>query len=152
MKNLFILSTISVNKKSEEEVKMDWAIRNITSKKDIPFEQYLSFIESWNDQWGLKDYRYSEEDNAYFESLDTAKEYARKNISDLNDGGVYNYIAITEVPLNTTYAFTGPQSLALFRYLPENQQYEEVPFNFNEETKLIVKRKNAKFLLESEDK
>ena len=134
--NLFILKTISIIPKTEEIRHKYWEIYQIEYNRKMPYEVYIDFLKNW-DQY---DFLYSEEDNCYFTDYKTAKEFAENNASDINDGGVFNYIGIIEVPFNCTYAFGEVASLHIFKYNRENDNYTEVPENYNKETEYIFKK------------
>ena len=134
--NLFILKTISIRHKTEEIRHKYWQIYQIEYNRKMPYEVYIDFLKSWHQY----DYLYSEEDNCYFTNYNTAKEFAENNASDINDGGVFNYITIIEVPFDCTYANTEVQNIYIFKYNHETDKYTEVSKDHNEETKYIFKR------------
>jgi len=141
--NLFVLTTISLKKKTEEDLILEWKISNLVHKRETPFEEHMDFIEGW----GWKTYDYSSEDNCYFTDLKTAKEYALRNCGDMNDGGSYNYACITEMPYNATYAMTNIQSIYVFKFDRDSDTYVEVDINADAETKYIVGHNGCKHLL-----
>jgi len=134
--NLFILKTISIRLKTEEIRHEYWKIYQIEYNRKISYDKYIEFLKNWNQY----DFLYSEEDNCYFTDYKTAKKFAKNNASDINDGGVFNYIGIVEVPFNCTYAFCEVASLHIFKYNRENDNYAEVPENYNKETEYIFKK------------
>lgn len=81
--------------------------------------------------------------------MDTAKDYASSNIADINDGGVYNYVAISEVPFDKAYAMTEVQNIHIFKYINNENRYEEVPLTFDEATSLILEKNNYPLLYKS---
>jgi len=133
--NLFILKTISIRPKTEEIRHKYWEIYQIEYNRKMPYEVYIDFLKSWHQY----DYLYSEEDNCYFRDYNTAKEFAINNASDINDGGVFNYIAITEVPFDCTYANMEVENIYIFKYNRDNDKYTKIPINYNEETRHIFK-------------
>ena len=143
--NLFILKTIQIKEKSEEDLHREWLIRNIQyDTNKMTCEDYIEFLDSWDD----KKYSYDYENNCYFTDLEKAKFYATSNMGDINDGGVYNYVAIVEVPYNRTYATTEIQSIYIFKFNYKKDTYEEVDLNSSEETKFILNKNCCMHLLE----
>lgn len=132
--NLFILKTISIRPKTKEIRHKHWQIHQIEHNKKISYDNYIKFLKDWNDY----DFIYSEEDNCYFTDYSTAKEFAENNISDINDGGIFNYICIVEVPFDCTYALGEIASCHIFKYNPKSDKYTEVPENYNDETEYIA--------------
>ena len=135
--NLFILKTISIRPKTEENFQKEYKIDKIEHNRpdNYTYTKFIKFLKSWG--W---DIYYSEDNNCYFTDLSIAKQYTEQNIGDINDGGVYNYIAIVEVPFNCTYAETEIQSIYIFKYNKTTDEYNEVDINFNNETKYIAKK------------
>ncbi|MFC0903914.1 hypothetical protein ACFHWD_04310 [Clostridium sp. MT-14] len=133
--NLFILKTISIRPKTEEIRHKYWQIHQIKYERKMPYEAYINFLKNWHEY----DFLYSEENNCYFTDYNTAKEFAENNASDINDGGVYNYIAIIEVPFECTYANTEVKNIYAFKYNRKSDKYTEVSEDYNEETKYIFK-------------
>lgn len=135
--SIYILKTISLKKKTEEDLIKEWKIRNIKySNKEVSYEDYLEYLESWNE----KEYDFSEEDNCYFTDLATAKEYAVSNMADMNDGGVYDYALIVKTDLNRAYAMTNYEEPYFFKFNYDTHKYEEVDLNDSEKGKMILKK------------
>jgi hypothetical protein len=130
---LYILKTISIRNKTEDDLHKDWQIYKLQYRHDTSYNQYIKFLKSWK----CDKYSYSEENNCYFTDLSIAKQFAEQNVSDINDGDIYNYIAIIEVPFNCTYADTEISDLYIFKYNNNSDNYNEVDSNFNDETKYI---------------
>lgn len=136
MENLFILKTISITEKTKESCKKEWEIRNLRFENNkISYEKFLESLDFFNG----KNFSYHDADNCYFTELSKAKEYAEENICDINDGGLYEYIAIVEIPFNCAYAETEGKSIYIFKFNNSTGKYDEVPMQFNDETRLIAK-------------
>lgn len=133
--SLYILKTIRVTEKTEDMLRKEWEIRNIKyPKTKVSYENYLKFLESWNDRY----FEFSSEDNCYFKDLDTAKHYAETNMADMNDGGIYNYVAILRTDLERTYAMTNYDEAYLFKFNYSDDCYEPVEFTDTKEGKFII--------------
>lgn len=102
----------------------------------MDYDKYIEFLKSWD----RFEYHYSEEDNGYFIDIKEIESQVNPNIGDLNDGGVYNYIVIVEIPLNTTYAMTEAQFIEMFKYNNETDYYDYIDEYSNKETQYIKKR------------
>lgn len=136
MNSLFILKTISLKKISTEELKKEYQIYQIKYPvwKNKTYEEFLEFSKSWS--WDK--YDCSSEDNCYFTDKNEAIDTAIDNIQDLNDGGVYNYILILEVPFNATYSqHMRAKSGTLLKYNVDSDKYSIVDFDYDEETEFI---------------
>ena len=141
--SLYILKTISVREKTEDLLKKEWEIRNIKyPKTKVSYEDYLKFLEDWNDRY----FEFSSEDNCYFKDLDTAKYYAKTNIADINDGGIYDYIAILKTDLETAYAMTNYDEAYLFKFNYKTNSYESIEFNDSKEGKFIIDKLGINYL------
>lgn len=134
--NLFILKTIDIRRKTEKQLQKEHKIHNIKYKKKISYEDYTDYVKSWDEY----NFSYYEEDNCYFTDYKIAEQYAKENICDMNDGGVYNYIAIIEVPINCTYTITEIQNIHIFKYKRDKDKFEEIDLNCNDESKYICKK------------
>lgn len=143
--SIYILKTISLHKKTEEDLIKEWKIRNIKyTKREVSYEDHLKYLKSWNeDKFG-----YNEEDNCYFNDLEVAKSYAIGNAGDMNDGGLYDYVVILKTALDRTYAMTNCKEAYLFKFNYNTCLYEPVEFNDSEEGRLIVKKLNISWLFE----
>lgn len=137
--SIYILKTISLKKKTEETLRKEWIIRNIEFDKIlIPYDEYVYFLESW----GEKDFDLQDEDNCYFLDLDTALHFARNNLSDINDGGIFNYIAILKVDLERTYAMCHYNEAHLLKFNHDSNKYELLTSINTPEEKFIIKKLN----------
>lgn len=135
-KYLYIVSTISLKKRTEDDLKKEFEIYKVKypSWKEKTFEQYYEFQKGWN--WHK--YSISQEDNAYFLKLEEAKLAVKENFGDINDGGAYNYALIKKVPMNRAYGMIYVEELYIFEYEIATDTYEEVSLNKNDETKYIT--------------
>ena len=138
MNTIFIVKTINLRSLTEKNLKDDFEVLKIKNKlwRNRTFEEYVEFEADWD----RDKYKATSEDNAYFNNLDEAKEFVINNTCDLNDGGVFNYIIIQEVPINSSYAYTRIESNYLFKFNRSTNKYEQTDFNFDEETKYISRR------------
>lgn len=121
MENLFILKAISIEEKTEEDLKKEWEVNKLLHGK-ITFDKYKELMMSW---WQDK-YKYSESDVAYFTDLEMAIHSAKANMCDVNEGGTYEYVAIVEVSTNRIYTNCYPLSVRVFKYNRDNDFYEPV--------------------------
>lgn len=138
METLFILKTISMKRKTDQIRQKEYQLYNLKYNRHISYDKYISLQKSWNSY----DFSYFSEDNAYFLDYELTKKHVKDNIWDLNDGGVYNYIAIIGIPVNHLYAIVDIQSIHIFKYDENKNEYKEIPLNYNEETKCICKKLN----------
>lgn len=120
MENLFILKTISIEEKTEEDLKREWEINKLLHGH-ITFEEYKELMLSW---WQDR-YTYAESDVAYFTDLEMIHS-AKVDMCDITEGGLYEYVAIVEVALNRVYTNCYPLSVRVFKYNRENSSYEPV--------------------------
>lgn len=135
-KYLYIVSTISLKKITEDDLKKDFEIFKVKYPfwKNKTFEQYYEFKKELNSH----KYHMSQEDNSYFLDLKKAKSCVEKNFADINDGGVYNYVLIKKIPLSLAYAMIYVEELYIFEYEPETSTYIEIPLNKDDESSYIV--------------
>jgi len=130
---LYILKTIEIKNKTEEDILLEYQIVQLKHEiwKDKTLEDYKDFIKGWN----IGKYKVSMEDNCYFDNIETAKKKAINNACDMNDGGIYNYIAIIKVSMNLCYAqVTNVEELKLFKFDKDEYCYYEVNTDSDEET------------------
>lgn len=133
---LYILRTIDLDDRTDEDRSLEFQKFQVQYPiwKDKTFEHYIEFIKSWDEY----NYTMNYEDNSYFESIETAKEYALMNMGDMNDGGVYNYVAIIAVPYGLCYAtFTGVEELYLFKFNYKNDCYESIELMEDDKSKYL---------------
>lgn len=134
MENLFILKTISIEEKTEEDLQREWEV-NVLLHGQITFERYKELMRSW---WQDR-YTYAESDVAYFTDLEMAIHSAKVNMCDINEAGSYEYVAIAEVSTNRIYTNCYPLSVRVFKYNRENNSYEPVETN-DDKVELIHRR------------
>lgn len=135
MDTIFIVKTIKLRKLTEEDLKTGFEMLKVRSKnwRNRTFKEYVEFEAGWD----RGEYNSISEDNAYFKSLDEAKNFTINNTCDLNDGGVFNYAIIQEVPLNCSYAYTRIKSDYLFKFNRDTDKYEEIDFDSDNETRYL---------------
>lgn len=135
--SIYVLSTISINKKTEQDLIKEWKIRNIRyDKTAVSYEHYIEFLNSWNDDI----FDYSVEENCYFKTFEDANYCATKNIGDLNDGGIYDYVVVYKTALNKVYAMTNIREAYLYKFNYDNKTYEPVDFTDSEEGKFLINK------------
>lgn len=125
MNNLYILKTISITEKTKLDLQKEWKARNVIYDNYVGYEKYIILLKTLN----MDKYVYEEENNCYFIDMENARDCAENNIADINDGGLYNYIAIIEIPFDQTYAATEIQSLHIFKFNDVTNGYDEVVLN-----------------------
>lgn len=135
MDTIFIVKTIKLIKLTEEDLKTDFEMLKVRSKnwRNCTFEEYIEFETDWD----RGEYKTTSEDNAYFNNLDKAKQFVINNTCDLNDGGLFNYIIIQEVPLNCSYTYTKIKNDYLFKFNRDIDKYEQIDFDCDNETKYL---------------
>lgn len=135
-KYLYIITTISLKNKTELDRKKDFELQ----KYKYPRWKTKTYIDYCELLKSLKkyDYEINQEDNSYYLDLDKAREIILKNIADINDGGVYNYVAIKKVCLNKVYANVVPEDAYLFKFCNNTRLYKEISLNEDNEAKFIA--------------
>lgn len=135
--SIYVLSTISLNKKTEQDLIKEWKIRNIKyDKRQISYDEYIEFLKSWNDDV----FDYSIEQNCYFKTFEDANYCVTKNIGDLNDGGIYDYVVVYKTPLNKVYAMTNIKEAYLYKFNYDNKTYEQVDFKGSKEGNFLINK------------
>jgi hypothetical protein len=138
MEHIYMVRTISLNEKSEDDLQREFEIFKLKYPIWInkTYEEFLHFQQSWKED----KYSISYEDNAYCENYEIAHKKVINNACDINDGGSYNYIAIIKVPMNGCYAMTYTQrsDINLFKFDMDRLSYLEVNDYDTEEAKWLV--------------
>ena len=148
-KDLYVITTVSLKKRLESDIRKEYEIYKIKYPvwKLKTYENFCEFLKSWN--W--YDYTLSQEDNSYFFNLSEAKDRVIHNIGHINDGGIYNYVVIKKVPIEKIHANSDIKEYYLFIFNKNIGLYEEVTIDDNEEIKYILdnilyyQRKNTKW-------
>lgn len=140
MDNIYIIRTIELLNKTEEDIKKEFEIYKIEHPKG-KIKNYDEFFE-FQKSWGQDKYVMNCEDNSYCTNFETAKNKVINNICDINDGGVYNYCAILKVPVNCIYATTyiKENDIILFKFDREINKYYQISKDFDKEANYIFKR------------
>jgi len=141
--SLFILSTISLEKKTEADLIKEWKISNIFSDRDVTYEEHLKFIKKFDTEI----YKYSSEDNSYFTDLETAMEFALDDCGDVSEFGLFNYATIIEVPVNSSFARMNKLNIYILKYDEIAGNYLKVDINSSKETKRILKMNGLEKLI-----
>lgn len=127
---IYILYDVCAHKLTKKDLEIEFA----SYEKRFPgrtFEQFLRFKKDWKQD----KYSFGLEEQGYFLDEETAIDYAINNIGDLNEAGAYPYIVISSMPLNVVYPNTNPNTHKLFLYNRERDEYEEINWDLNDETK-----------------
>lgn len=135
-KYLYIVTTISLKKKTELDRKKDFELKKYKYPRwrAKTYEDYCELLQSLKKY----DYEINQEDNSYYLDLNKAREIVLKNIGDINDGGVYNYVVIKKICLNKVYANVAPEDAYLFRFCKNMRLYKEISLNEDNEAKFIA--------------
>ena len=114
--NIFILKGMNIRKKSEADWDKEHKIFNleIPQKNWKTLEDYKKFQQGFDK---VADWKIEEYNHAYFTDEQRAIRAAKNNMGGLDDGGVYHYCAIIEVPCGVSYPEAGEvESIHLFKY------------------------------------
>ena len=114
--NIFILKGMNFSKKTELDWEKECKIFNLelSAHRQKSIEDYKSFQHDFDktSDWKIDDYNH-----AYFTKEEIAIIAAKENMGGLDDGGVYKYCAIIEVPCGVSYPELGEiESFHLFKY------------------------------------
>ena len=138
MKSIYIVRTINLQEKSQDELKQDFEIFKVKySRKDDSFEKFLSFQLSWgNDKYSI-----NWEDNAYCESFEIARDKVINNACGMDDGGAYNYAAIIKVPFNACYplSYSSDEDVKLFKFDRDQDTFIEIT-EATDESKWLIRK------------
>lgn len=124
--NIFILKGMEIYPKSNEDWEKEKEIFNLElpNDKKLSLEEYIKFKKGFG---GVHDYVITDYNHAYFIDENNAIEAAIDDMGGLNDGGIYDYAAIVEVPCGVSYPETGEiVSFHLFKYNYAKRIYEEL--------------------------
>lgn len=124
--NVFILKGLTIDEKTDA----DWEKERIIFNLDLPdnrkmdLENFKNFQKSFS---GCHDYKISEYNHAYFFKEEVAIEAAKGNMGGLDDGGVYKYCMLIEVPCGVSYPEFGEIiSMHLFKFNFETREFGEI--------------------------
>lgn len=140
MNYIYIIKTISLKSKTEEDRQKEFEICKINYPlwKEATYQDYITFSKEWNEY----DYKISSEDNCYCDEYDFTKNNVIDNSTDINDGGVYNYVAVIHTPINHAYAMTNIEQndIHLFKFNSHSEKYDEVGYKDSKESKFIINK------------
>lgn len=126
MENIYYVQAISLQELTEELLNKEYEIHKIKyNQPKLTKEQFLKFMEDWHQS----KYDIDSFISSYHETLEEAKEYAQRNIGDINEAGCYNYAAVCKAPLGLTYYNTGQnakEDFILYKYDRESHSYKEL--------------------------
>lgn len=107
MTNIYLVNMIDIKRKTKADWEKEFKIFNINYKSTYKcLNNYKEFIKG---TYKCSDYIITEEIVGYFTNKKTAQHMLSKNIYDVNDGGIYPYAIIIELPANVFY----PESFSM---------------------------------------
>ena len=140
MTEIYIVKTISLQKKTDEDLQNEFKIFKINHPIWLlkSYNDFLKFQTSWNNDIYSIDY----EDNCYCNTYAQASDKLLNNVCDINDGGAYNYACVIKILLDVTYAssYVEESDIMLFKFDMENDVYDLVSHNLDDETKFIINK------------
>jgi len=121
---IYILSAVDIKPINREELQKDFEIFKIMYPiwKKKSFKDFLK----WKAGFYETKYKIDTYDTAYFLNLDTAIQYAKANMADINESGSYPYLVIYTRPTNKMYSETDKCMVKLFIYNGDKNEYEEI--------------------------
>lgn len=137
MQSIYIGKMISLKEKTKEDIEKEFEIIKIKNKswQSKTLDDYINFIKNWCNY----DYIMSTEDNCYGLDYNEIENLIINNYADVNDGGIYNYATIIEIPINKMYAYTEVISIQIFKYNKESNKYEKQN-EHSKEMEYIIKK------------
>ena len=134
---MFIGKVISLRKKTEKDLHEEYEIMKIRHDnwKNKTFEDYINFAKNWQ----IYDFGVSTISICYSLDSNEIEKIITNNYADINDGGLYDYAAIVEVPINAVYPETEIISIKLFKYDVTKNKYELTDAG-SKETDFILKK------------
>lgn len=114
--NIFILKGMNIEKKTIYDWKRECKIFNLNlpENRQKNVEAYKAFQRGFDK---TADWKIEEYNHAYFTKEEFAIRGAKENMGGLDDGGVYKYCAVVEVPCGVSYPEIGEvESFHLFKY------------------------------------
>lgn len=124
--NVFILKGLNINKKTDADWEKEMKIFNLDlpENRQMNLEKFKEFQNSFS---GCHDYKIEEYNHAYFFKEEVAINAAKENMGGLDDGGVYKYCALIEVPCGVSYPEFGEIiSMHLFKYNAKEHTFDEI--------------------------
>lgn len=137
MEYLYVLFAVECRKLKKEAVEKNFKKFQIDyPQHNWSFEKFKEFEE---ELYGYPiDININREEIAFFLDEEEAKEAARANILDYNDGGCFNYGLVEKVPLKAGYPYYSEENeFWLFKYDHETHSYKDEDFDSDELTRSI---------------
>ena len=131
---IYYVSPISLDKITEDDIKKQFEIYKIKYNKKISYERYLEMAKSY----GETKYSISSFYSSFHLDLDEAKEYATKNIGDINEAGCYKYVGVVGVPVGATYynTYINPdEDIFVYKYNRDKDEY--FPFTKDDDSEIF---------------
>ena len=126
MEKIWYVEAIEARKVTEESLKKDFEVAKIRHnwKPDADFESFKNFKHSWGEDL----YYFDREITSFHKTREDAIEYATQNIGDINDGGVYNYVAVVGAPINSVYynTYIKYEDVIIYKYDRESDLYIQI--------------------------
>lgn len=120
MEQIYILSAVNLHKNSQQDIQRKFRIHNLKYHRNDNFKKYLQWLA---DMQKLR-YRVETYDTAYFTEKETAENYARQNMADINEAGSYPYLVIYSRPIDTMYAEAYDSDVTIFRFNESEGVYQ----------------------------
>lgn len=121
---IYILAAVDIQELTKEHLEKEFEVARILHPiwKDRTLSQFIN----WKAEMHQSKFIIDVYETAYFLNPLTAQEYAKKNMSDINEAGCYPYIAIFSRPTNHMYAEANHCEVMLFKYDKETDTYHEI--------------------------
>lgn len=129
MKNptkIFILFAVDIHERTEETWQKEFEICKINHEnwKDKTVKEFKDFETGWGHTHDIDDFP-----AGYFLDQETALEYAKSNMADINEAGAYPYIAIVPRCVNCMYPESHTEDIIVLKFNKESRQYDIVTHN-----------------------
>ena len=123
MQNIFITKGISLKEKTEEDWEMQAKVVSLKQNKTVEIEYLKQLEESFYKK--AANYKISDYNHAYFLDKEHAIESVKLDMGGMNEAGAYEYAAIIELPLETSYPEFGYIGFyEFYKYNHELCEYE----------------------------
>lgn len=121
---IYILAAVDIQELTKEHLEQEFEVARILHPiwKDRTLSQFIN----WKAEMHQSKFIIDVYETAYFLNPLTAHEYAKQNMSDINEAGCYPYIAIFSRPTNHMYAEANHCEVMLFEYDKETDTYHEI--------------------------
>lgn len=121
---IYVLSAVDIRKKTKQDLMTEFEIAKLNHPvwKTKSYEEFLKWKTEFHEtRFDIETY-----DTAYFTDPEIAREYARSNMTDINECGAYPYLAVYSRPTNTMYAEANHCTCEIFEYDDDNDRYRDV--------------------------